>query len=252
MLALFCILSSISCAASAQGIMVSAGSVISLGAGSITAGCGDLTVAGTLNLDSGSVSLIDSVAINPGTINGGSGALSLSGDWTNAGTFNAQTSQVNIVDDCGTAASTISGDTDFYGFSATSSAGKQLQFAAGSTQSFGSSLTLAGSGSNRLTVRSTAAGSPAFLVLADSASQNVQYVDVADSDASRGAAIALGDPASFNSVDSGGLVNWFVDVIQSGPVPVNTLPLPMLILLAAMLAFVARLKFAPIRKKADK
>ncbi len=231
----------------AQGISVSAGSAISLGSGAISAGCGDLTVAGTLNLNSGAVSLIDNVAISPGTINGGSGVLSLSGNWTNSGTFNAQSSQINIVDDCGTATSTITGDNAFYGFSATSSAGKQLQFEAGATQSFGSSLVLTGSGSTRLSVRSTSPGSPSLLLVADGASQTIQSVDVADSDASGGAPIARGTPASFNSVDSGGLVNWFVAAIRSAPVPVNTLPLPLLILLIVLLAVQARSKFAPIR-----
>ena len=236
--------------ANAQGISIAAGSQISLGAGNITAGCGDLTVAGVLNLNSGSVSLIDNVSINPGTINGGSGALSLSGDWSNAGTFNAQTSQVNIVDDCGATSSTVSGDNAFYGFSASSTGGKLLQFAAGSTQSVSNNLTLAGSSSNRLTVRSTAAGTPAFLNVTDSASQSIQSIDVADNDASGGAPVARGEPSSFDSVDSGGIVNWFVAAIQSVPVPVNTVPLPLLILLTALLAVAARLKLAQVKERA--
>ena len=87
-----------------------------------------------------------------------------------------------------------------------------------------------------------------MLVLADAASQSIQSVDVADSDASGGAPIAQGAPSSFNSVDSGGLVNWFVAAIRSAPVPVNTLPLPMLLVLMALLALIARSRFISARK----
>ncbi len=96
-------------------------------------------------------------------------------------------------------------------------------------------------------MRSTSPGSPSLLVVADSASQTIQSVDVADSDASGGAPIAQGTPASFNSVDSGGLVNWFIAAIRSAPVPVNTLPLPLLILLIVLLAVQARSKFTPTK-----
>ena len=80
---------------SAQSITVASGTLLSLGAGSIDAGCGDLSVAGTFSVGSGSANSLRNVAINSGTINGGSGSINLSGDWTNQGTFNAQTGSVN-------------------------------------------------------------------------------------------------------------------------------------------------------------
>jgi hypothetical protein len=55
---------------SAQSITVASGTLLSLGAGSIDAGCGDLSVAGTFSVGSGSANSLRNVVINPGTIKG--------------------------------------------------------------------------------------------------------------------------------------------------------------------------------------
>ena len=59
-------------------------------------------------------------------------------------------------------------------------------------------------------------------------------VDVQDIDSSGGETIAPGPPASFNSLDSGNNTNWFIAVIQE-ILPVDTLPTPLLAVLALLL-----------------
>ena len=187
----------------AQIITISSGSQFSLGSGSLSAGCGDLAVAGTLSIDSGSANNIRNVAISPGTINGGSGQVTLSGDWLNQGTFNAQTGTVQVTDGCGTTLSQLRGDTTFNRFVASTSSGKQLQPASGSTQTFTGGLALSSTGADRLLIRTSSAGATAAFTLNQGVSQSISGVDVQDIDSSAGATIAPGSPARFNSVDSG-------------------------------------------------
>jgi hypothetical protein len=219
---------------SAQSITVASGTLLSLGAGSIDAGCGDLSVAGTFSVGSGSANSLRNVAINSGTINGGSGSINLSGDWTNQGTFNAQTGSVNITDGCGTTVSRVTGGSTFNQFSATTTTGKQLQPAAGSAQTFSGGLTLGGSGSDRLLVRTSAPGTTAAFTLNPGASQSISGVDVADIDSSAGESIGNGPPERFDSVDSGNNTNWFVSAIQE-IMPVDTLPAPLIALMALLI-----------------
>ena len=219
---------------SAQTISVPPGAHLLLGAGSIDAGCGDLAVAGTFSLGSGSANSIRNVTINPGTIHGGSGSINLSGDWVNQGTFNAQSGTVNITDGCGTTVSRLAGDSTFNRFTGTTTTGKQLQPAAGSAQTFSGGLTLGGSGSDRLLVRTSSPGTTSAFTLNQGASQSISGIDVADIDSSAGETIAPGPPARFNSVDSGNNTNWFIGAIQE-IVPVDTLPAPMLAILALLM-----------------
>lgn len=219
---------------SAQTISVASGTQLSLGAGSIDAGCGDLAVAGTFSVGSGSANSLRNVAINPGTINGGSGSINLSGDWTNQGTFKAQTGSVNITDGCSTTVSRVTGDSTFNRFGAITTTGKQLEPAAGSSQTFSGGLTLGGSGSDRLLVRTSSPGTTAAFTLNQGASQSISGIDVADIDSSAGETIAPGPPARFNSVDSGTNTNWFISAIQE-IVPVDTLPAPMLAILVLLM-----------------
>ena len=124
----------------AQTITIAPGSQFSLGSGSLDAGCGDLAVAGTFSVNSGSANSLRNVTINPGVLNGGSGSINLSGDWVNQGTFNPQTGSVNISDGCGTTSSRLVGDSTFNRLSVSSSSGKQLQPESGSTQTFSGGL----------------------------------------------------------------------------------------------------------------
>ncbi len=220
--------------AQAQTITIANGAQWSLGAGSLNADCADLLVAGTLSIDSGSANEIRDVTINPGVINGGSGTINLSGNWTNLGTFNAQSGAVQITDGCSTTVSQLVGDTTFNQFSASTNSGKELQPAAGSQQAFNAGLSLSGPASDPLLIRTSAAGSTAEFVLSPGAAQSISGVDVQDIDASAGDVIAPGPPARFDSVDSGNNTNWFISAIQE-IVPVDTLPAPLLALLAALI-----------------
>lgn len=216
-----------------QGVTVGTGTQFSLGGGSLSAGCGDLTVRGQFNLGSGSANTITNVSINPGTIDGGSGSIGLSGNWSNAGTFIPGSSTVALNEDCGTGDSVISGDTQFSGLSATTASGKRVRFDSASAQTVTSSLSLTGTAADRLRVESTSPGTQAVLTLQSGASQVIDGVRVQDMDSSAGETIAPNLPGVFDSVDAGNNSNWFVAVMQQiREIPV--LPAYLLALLAAL------------------
>ena len=234
--------SAISPLVSAQSVTVGGGASISLGAGTLNTGCGDLIIApaGQLAVNSGAAIANRNVNISGGTLNGGSGLISLSGDWTNSGTFVAGSGLVEIIDGCGTSQSAVSGSSNFSRFSVASSSAKRLLLQAGSTQRFIHSLALNGVSGSRLEVRSTSAGSPANFILQPGANQAVSWVDVADNDATGGQTIAPDDPDVFDSIDSGGALNWFRNLIRSGPVEIDTVPWPGLLLLGLIVVTAAR------------
>ena len=68
-------------------------------------------------------------------------------------TLVAGTGAVNFVDSWGSTLPVISGDTIFCDLSMTTSTGKEYRFAAGSTQTVTTSLTLAGASENLLQIR---------------------------------------------------------------------------------------------------
>lgn len=186
----------------AQGITVGSGSALSLGSGQIDLGCGSLII------------------LSGGQVDGGQGTINLSGNWSNSGTFDPGSSTVNMADGSGCGSPvTIAGNTTFHNLVITTNSGRQVNFAAGSTQTVTSALTLAGVAGNLLKIRSTTQGSPAFLDLTSTASQNIDYVDVQDNHAT-GLYLASGDPGRFNSVDSGGNLRWF---LNAGPTDIPTL-----------------------------
>ncbi|MEP1473105.1 MAG: hypothetical protein ABJK25_19165 [Halieaceae bacterium] len=198
------------------------------------AACGDLDVAGSFSVGSGTATSLRNVTINSGTINGGSGSINLSGDWTNQGTFTPQSGTVNITDGCGTTASRLIGDSTFNRFTASTAIGRQLEPASGSVQTFTGGLTLSGAASNRLLIRTSSPGASAQFVLNQGASQSISAVDVQDIDSSAGETIAPGPPQRFNSVNSGNNTNWFISAIKE-IVPVTTLPAPLLAILALLM-----------------
>ncbi len=193
----------------ARGITIGAGHSIDLGAGVVSLGCGDLVNDGQLFLGSAVISDVRHL-VNGGVIEAQSGELSLTGDWTDNGTFNAGTSLVGMTDGCGTAASTVNGSNTFFDWSATTSAGKQLNFTSGATQNVLNALVFNGSPGGLLAIRSTVADDPGFLELAAGGSQSIDYVDVRDNHAPEpGQFMAPGFPEDYNSVDSGGNFRWF-------------------------------------------
>ena len=110
----------------------------------------------------GSVTGARNVVIQAGgSLNGGSGALSLAGNFSNSGSFSAGTGKVNFVDIAGCAPTgTISGSNSFYdlSFVTTSPGGKTYAFAAGSTQVINNVFTVRGTAAGALQLTSSVAG----------------------------------------------------------------------------------------------
>jgi hypothetical protein len=227
--------------AAAQIVTVGSGASLAVGNGSVDLGCGDLSVVGSVSLDSGTFSTVRNVAIVSGALSLGNGAIILSGDWDNSGSVTAGTGRVEVVDGCAITTSVITGDTGFHDFSVVTSGGRLLQVAAGSTQTFGNSITLRGSPDIPLVIRSSSSGTPASFVLLDGASQDISGVDVADNDASAGQTLAPVEPAEVDSVDAGNNSNWFIAMLPPAIAkPITTLPLPGLLILSGLLAVLAR------------
>ena len=208
----------------AAGLTVGAGGTTSLANGSMDLGCGDLVINGTLNLDSGTMKNVDNVVINSGgTFNGGTGLLTLSGNWTNnGGTTNPGSSQVTINTDCGSDAVTVSGDSTFWNFTMQTGSGRQLNFAAGSNNTFNGHLVLNGAGdennpANLLKIRSTSAGSAAFIFV--NGTYAISKVDVSDNHAEfPGEWVDWGYPEDFDSIDGPGNYRWFRSGNDNGDV----------------------------------
>ncbi len=217
------------------------GARIDITGGNVNAGCGDLIVAGLVDMPSGSATALQDVNISGGTLQMGNSLISLSGDWTNAGTFNSGTGTVEMVDGCGSSLSTITGDSVFSTLRVATDGNRALNLTAGSTQAFRSQLSLTGGPDGRLEIRSTSPGSRSFFELRPGASQLISRVDVADNDARGGEGIAPGEPTAFDSVDAGGNLNWFLQALASlQPEVITTLPAPALLLLTAIILLVGR------------
>ncbi len=206
---------------------VPTGGSYALNGGTLDLGCTDLIVAGTVSVDSGSVTGIRNVVIAPGgSLSATSGTLSLSGAWSNSGTFSAGAGSVNFVDLAGCAPSggTISGNTTFSQLSFTTSVGKTYLFAAGSTQTISQQLTIQGAPGLPLVWRSTTAGQVATIALFGAQStSNFGAADIA--------AIANWIAPNQTNAISGGNVRVFGD--PNAPIP--TLPWIALLVMAAAL-----------------
>ena len=251
--------------ANAQTISVGGGAQIDLGSGSISAGCGDIEVSGgELRMGAGSIEDARDIMVSGGTFKGDDGSVGLTRAWDNHGTFIAENSSVTISDGCGSGEAQIRGNSAFADFTAETNSGRPLVVESGSTQVFGSSLHLSGEPTLKLAVRASKTGEPASFVLAESADQAVEGVDVADNDATFGQTIAPGEPEEFLSANSGNVANWFTvsspsaitgtggttgtgSTAPSGSTsgsgtthPVPALPLPMLGLLIGLVALIAR------------
>jgi hypothetical protein len=89
-------------------ITVPAGGSLSLAGGAMDLGCTDMTVAGNLQIGSALITTVHDVTIQAGTspdgtLDGGSGLITLAGNWSNSGTFIPGTSSVFFVDNPGCA-----------------------------------------------------------------------------------------------------------------------------------------------------
>jgi len=213
-------------------LVVPAGATLSLGGGSVDLGCTDLIVAGTLRVTSGSVANIRHVTIQAGgTIDGGSGTLTLGGDWTNGGTFLAGTSAVRFRDVCSLTFGAITGSTTFSTASFVSAAGRNFVFAVGTTQTINGTLEIGGTAGSPVQFRSSAAGQVANINLVASGTQLIQHVGVTDVWAT-GQWLA---PTLTNEGGGGNANRWFGGV-GPGAAAIPALDDAMLLALAAMLA----------------
>jgi hypothetical protein len=197
----------------AAGITIGANSSISVGAGMINVGCGDLTNNGTLDLGSGTVDNTFDVS-NSGLIDdgGNSGLLQFGGSWLNAGTVAPGMTTIAVVDECGTDPITFGGSADFYNLSMTTTAGKTVVLDSGATQSVAGALTFNGSTNNYLVLEASSPGSPTFTELDGGGSQSISWVDVADNFAFQPFQyIAPNIPEAFDSIDQGSNFRWFIE-----------------------------------------
>jgi len=175
----------------ATGLSIGAGSTMQLGDALLSLGCNDLHIEPT------------------GTLQAQASTIELAGNWDNRGTFDAGTGTVLLDDGCGTPEiASVLGSNTFFDLRATTSTGKTVQFAAGATQTVLDGLTLMGAPGNRLVIRSTIPGQQAFLNLVPSASQLIDYINVADNGAT-GQVLVMNPPEAAHSIDAGNTTRWF-------------------------------------------
>jgi len=149
---------------------------------------GNIVVGGNFSITSGTV---DVSASDYG--------ITIGGDFTRTGTFTQQQGAVTFNN--AAQISHVYGSTTFYDLICTT-AGKEMQFAAGSTQTITNLLSLTGITGNLVKLRSTASGTQWNINPNDTT--NVSFVDVKDSRNQNGSTI---NPPS--STDSGNNTNWF-------------------------------------------
>ncbi len=192
------------------------------GAGTFTEGTGTVTFDGTGTINSneafenvtinsaGTVTLgaaLDAdgnLSITAGTldVSGTNFGITVGGNWAKSGTFTQRSGTVTF-DTAGTT-STISGSTTFNNFSCTT-ANKPITFTAGTTQTISGALTLTGSASNLIVLRSTVTDSAWNLTV--NGTSSVDYVNVRDSNAGGGNAITHAVSPS-RSVNVANNTNW--------------------------------------------
>lgn len=175
----------------ATGLSIGAGSTMQLGDALLSLGCNDLHIEPA------------------GTLQAQASTIELAGTWDNRGTFEAGTGTVLLDDGCGAPEiASVLGSNTFFDLRVITSTGKTVLFEAGATQTILDGLTLMGAPGNRLVIRSTMPGQQAFLNLLPSASQLIDYVDVADNGAT-GQVLVMNTEVSAHSVDRGNTSRWF-------------------------------------------
>ncbi len=186
-------------------VAVPAAATFALNGSALDLAGSDLQVAGTFNVGSGSVQNAANVAIvAAGTLDGGSGAITLFGDWSNLGSFTAGSGQVNFVDGA-LALSNVTGNTTFADLSFVSLTGKAYSFQGGSTQTINNQLQILGTASSGIQFESSNAAQVAFIDLLNGGSQNIDFVGVSNVHAT-GQHLA---PTLTNDGGSGNATGWF-------------------------------------------
>src|SRR5579871_6155467 len=211
-------------------VSVPAGAAFAVNGGTLDLGSTDLQIDGSLSLASGTLSGARNIAIDAGgSLNAGSGTITLFGNWTDLGTFSAGTGAVNFVDG-GSALSSVSGNTTFYNVSFVSNIGKTYAFAVGSTQSIGGLLTILGTAAQGIQFKSATAGQVALIDLLPGGRQNIAFVGVSNVHAD-------GQPLATNQTNDGGsgdALGWF----GNGTIGASVAATPTLSLLGLLLLLV--------------
>lgn len=139
------------------------------------------------------------LTITSGTLDDGGNTITISGNFANNDTF-AAAGTIEFIDN--TKTSTISGSNTFFDFISTT-AGKNITFEAGATQTITGTLTLTGTSGagNLIVLRSSVDGTQ--WDIDPQGARSVSKVDVKDSNNVNGTAISAP-----NSKDSGNNTNW--------------------------------------------
>jgi hypothetical protein len=162
-------------------LVVPAGSLMTLGPGTVDLACTDVVVSGALQVNSGQLRNVRSFTIaSGGSVDGGSGLIEVGGNWTNAGGFNAAVGTVNFRDLCAFGNATILGNTTFNVASFVTSSGKNYVFGVTSTQTILQQLEIAGTAPQPIQFRSSNPGQTAFINLVNGGVQLIQHVGVTD------------------------------------------------------------------------
>ncbi|MFQ5685151.1 MAG: choice-of-anchor U domain-containing protein [Candidatus Scalindua sp.] len=174
---------------------VKAGETFALSANETLTVDGNLTIASTGTLDASA----------------GGTTISLSGDWTDNGTFTPGNGTVTFT---GSGTSVVNGSNTFNNFTSVT-AGKQLTFAAGSTQTITNTLTLNGQADEtRIVLRSSVSGTRWTFDVTGGA-QSVDFVDVKDSNASSNNITANNFTDSGNNDDTESSPFWELGAVAS-------------------------------------
>lgn len=232
---LVCVACAFSSIVQAQ-IHVPAGARLSVGSGALDAGGADLIAGGQVWVQSGNLIGLRHVEIEAnGSLDNGSGQITLAGDWNNAGSFAAGSGRVSFVDGLGLVSAAIIGNSAFANLAFSSVSGKNFSFMAGSVQTIAGALEILGVSGSPLQFRSTIPGQVASINLLPGGSQNIAHVGVSD-------VYAIGQPLAPDLSNEGGSGNdfgWFGNTPLAEMIDLPTLSPVALMLLALLLAALA-------------
>ena len=152
--------------AGAAQFTVPPGASVTVPGGSLSLGCADLSIAGTMLLGASQVAGAGTVSIaGGGSLDAGSSTLTVGGNWANAGSFAAGTGTVVFADGCTTAPATFTGTTAFRNLSLTSASGRTFVIPAGRLVTVSGALVLTGSAAQPLQLTSSTPGQAASVVM---------------------------------------------------------------------------------------
>lgn len=188
----------------------------------------------SISLNGGELQNVGTLVID-GTLDAGTGSISLSGDWTRTGIFVPGTSTVSFIDG-GLAQSTFTGDTGFHTLSLVSGSGKTYVIEPARTLGVAAGLTIRGLAGDPIQVASPDPSRVAFIDLAAEGTQDIEFVGVSN-------VHAPGQHLAPTQVNQGGTGNdrgWFGTFLRDAlPVPATS-TLALLILALLMIATTMR------------